>query len=111
MDAARLPEVFDFEGLVVRCFPSSSASAFPYLSQSEKRAIPAVVRRLYAAAIEHAKEDADCLICGASAPREGRMLIAVSTADGHDIGCVCAACAGEASAISAPVEPVSCRQS
>jgi hypothetical protein len=94
VDAARLPEVFDFEGLVVRCFPSSSASAFPYLSQSEKRAIPAVVRRLYAAATEHAKEDAEfCLICGAPAPPlEGRILIAVETDGNHDIGCICAAC-------------------
>jgi hypothetical protein len=94
VDAARLPEVFDFEGLVVRCFPSSSASAFPYLSQSEKRAIPAVVRRLYAAATEHAKEDAEfCLICGVAAPIKGRVLIAVETDGNHDIGCICAACA------------------
>jgi hypothetical protein len=92
MDAAHLPEVFDFEGLTVRCFPSSSASEFPYLPQSERRAIPAVVRRLFSAVAKHAKEDKDCLICGVAAPVRGRVLIAVETDGHHDIGCICAAC-------------------
>jgi hypothetical protein len=105
MDAVRLPEVFDFDGLTVRAFPGAYATEFPHLPPSARRSIPAIVRRVYAAAAKHADED--CLICGERAPTNGRMLIAVETADGHDIGCVCAACAGEASAISAPVGPVS----
>jgi hypothetical protein len=111
MDAARLPEVFDFDDLTVRAFPGAYATEFSSLPQSKRRATPAIVRRLFSSAAKHAKEDANCLICSASVPLEGRMLIAVETAAGHDIGCVCAACAGEASAISAPVGPVSCRQS
>ena len=111
MDATRLPEIIECDGRTVRAFPGAYATEFSYLPQSKRRAIPAVVRRLFSTAAKHAKEDVDCLICGASAPREGRILIAVETNGNHDIGCVCAACAGEASAISAPVEPVSCRQS
>ena len=93
MDAARLPEVFDFEGLVVRCFPAECATEFSHLPQSERRATPAVVRRLFSTAAKHAKEDADCLICGVAAPIRGRVLIAVETDGNNDIGCVCAACA------------------
>jgi hypothetical protein len=88
MGAARLPEVFDFEGLVVRCFPGAYATEFPQLPQSERRATPAVVRRLYKAAATHAAKDAECLICGGRAPIEGRVLIAAET----DVGCICAAC-------------------
>jgi hypothetical protein len=92
-DAPHLPEVFDFEGLTVRAFPGAYATEFSYLSQSKRRAVPAVIRRLFSTAAKHAKEDADCLICGAPAPREGRILIAVEMADGHDFGCVCPDCA------------------
>jgi hypothetical protein len=93
MDAARLPEVFDFDGLRVRVFPASSVTE--NLPHATRRSIPAVVRRLFKGAATHAVEEAPCSICGASAPTEGRVLIAVETADGHDIGCICAACGGE----------------
>jgi hypothetical protein len=92
MGAARLPEVFDFESLIVRCFPGAYATEFPQLPQSERRATPAVVRRLYKAAATHAAKDAECLICGERAPIEG-LMIAVEMADGHDFGCVCPDCA------------------
>ena len=52
MDAARLPEVFDFEGLTVRCFPAERATE--QLSQSERRSIPAIVRRLFSQAAGYA---------------------------------------------------------
>jgi hypothetical protein len=89
VDATRLPEVFDFDGRVVRCFPAEYATGFSYLPQAERRSTPAIIRRLFSSAARYALENADCLICGAPAPREGRVLIAV----GHDIGCICAACA------------------
>ena len=92
-DAARLPEVFDVEGLAVRCFPAERATGFPRLPQAERRATPAIVRRLYKAAAIYATEDADCLICGAAAPVEGRILVAVETDGGHELGVVCADCA------------------
>jgi hypothetical protein len=89
MDAARLPEVFDFEGLTVRCFPAERAAEFSRLPQPERRATPAIVRRLFSTASRYAVEEATCLICEAPAPIEGRVLIAVET----DIGCICSACA------------------
>jgi hypothetical protein len=91
VDAARLPEVFDVEGLVVRSFPADCASEFPRLPQSERRATPAIVRRLYKAAAKHAEDN--CLICGEPALVPGRVLIAVETDGGHELGCICAACA------------------
>jgi hypothetical protein len=100
MDAARLPEVFDFEGLTVRCFSAARATEFLHLPHAERRAIPAIVRRVYAAAAKHAKEDADCLICGAPAPAEGGgSFIAVETDGNQDLGCVCSGCFG----LSAPI--------
>ena len=54
MDAARLPEVFDFEGLTVRYFPARRA--MEQLSQSEWRSIPAIVRRLFSTASRYAVE-------------------------------------------------------
>jgi hypothetical protein len=84
-----LPEVFDFNGLSVRCFPATRAAGFPYLPQAARRAIPAIVRRLYRTAADIATQDAECLICETLAPIQGKFLIAV----GQDIGCVCAACA------------------
>ena len=44
MDAARLPEVFDFDGLVVRCFPAARASEFQRLPQSLAQAVNIVMR-------------------------------------------------------------------
>jgi hypothetical protein len=100
MDAARLPEVFNVDGLTVRCFPAEHATEFLHLPHAERRAIPAIVRRVYAAAAKHAKEDADCLICGAAAPTEGGgSFIAVETDGNQDIGCVCGVCVG----LSAPI--------
>ena len=96
-DATCLPEIFEVEGLVVRAFPGAYVAAFPQLSQSERRAIPAVVRRVYAAAARYLAEE--CLICGAPAPIEGRLLIAVETDGNQDIGCVCGVCVG----LSAPI--------
>jgi hypothetical protein len=93
VNAARLPEVFDFEGLVVRCFPAKCATEFAHLPQAERRATPAIVRRLFSTAARYAVEDTACLICGAPAPITDRVLIAVETDGNHDIGCVCAACA------------------
>ena len=72
-------------------FPAALAAGFPYLPQAERRATPAVVRRLYTAAAD-TQEDADCLICEAPAPVKGRVLIAIETDGSQDIGCVCAAC-------------------
>jgi hypothetical protein len=92
VDAARLPEIFDFEGLVVRCFPAESATEFSRLPQSERRATPAVVRRLFATAARYATEEVSCSVCGAIAPLRGRVLIAVEVDGNQNIGCVCAAC-------------------
>jgi len=92
-DGSPLPEIFDFDGLPVRLFPAERAARFPQLPQAERRATPAVVRRLYKAAAETATEDADCLICGAAAPVKGRVMIAVERDRGHELGAVCAACA------------------
>jgi hypothetical protein len=93
MDAARLPEIFNFSGRAVRCFPASTAAGFSHLPQSERRATPAIVRRLFSTAARYAVDEADCLICGASAPLRGRVLIAVEVDGNHDIGCVCSNCA------------------
>jgi hypothetical protein len=96
VDAARLlPEIFDVDGLLVRVFPITYATGFSYLPQPEKRATPAVVRRVYAAASKYAAVEStpECLICGAPAPLEGRALIAVETAGGEqDLGCICGVC-------------------
>jgi hypothetical protein len=93
MDAARLPEVFDVDGLTVRCFPAEHATEFLHQPHAERRAIPAIVRRVYAAAAKHAKEDAECLICGAPAPAEGGgSFIAVETDGNQDLGCICGGC-------------------
>ena len=97
MDAARLPEVFDVDGLSVRVFPPRTRQS-SHLPQSERRAIPAIVRRVYAAAAKYAGKTPECLICEASAPIEGRALIAVEAGGEQDIGCVCGVCAG----LSAP---------
>ena len=97
MDAARLPEVFDFEGLTVRYFPAERATE--QLSQSERRSIPAIVRRLFSTASRYAVEETNCLICEAPAPINGRALIAVETDGNQDIGCVCGVCVG----LSAPI--------
>ena len=91
--AAALPEIFDFKGLVVRVFPAESAKEFPRLPQSERRATPAIVRRLFSTAAKYAGEAADCLFCEAAAPVEGRVLIAVATDGNHDVGCICRDCA------------------
>jgi hypothetical protein len=93
MGAARLPEIIECDGLRVRCFPAQCATAFPRLPQSERRSTPAIIRRLFSQAAGYATEEATCSVCGASAPLEGRILIAVETDRNHDIGCVCAACA------------------
>jgi hypothetical protein len=98
MNTARLPEVFNFEGLTVRCFPAARAVEFLHLPHAERRATPAIVRRLLSTAARYAKE-ADCLICGAPAPIKGRVLIAVETDGNQDIGCVCGMCVG----LSAPI--------
>jgi hypothetical protein len=92
-DGSQLPEIFDFDGLPVRLFPAERAARFPQLPQAERRATPAIVRRLYKAAAIYAAEDAACLICGAAAPVEGRVLVAVETDGGHELGVVCADCA------------------
>ena len=96
MDAARLPEIFDFEGLVVRCFPAECATEFPHLPQSERRATPAVVRRLFSAAAKYTAENStsECLICGAPAPLAGRIIIAVEMSRGgkQNLGYICADC-------------------
>lgn len=93
MEAARLPEVFRFKNFTVRGFPAECATGFPRLPQSERRAIPAVVRRLYKAAANYAAEGAGCLICEAPALVSGRVMIAVETDGGHELGVVCTACA------------------
>jgi hypothetical protein len=92
-DGVRLPEVFDFNDLAIRLFPAELAAGFPCLPQAERRATPAVVRRLYKAAADTIQQNADCLICEAPAPVKGRVLIAIETDGSQDIGCVCAACA------------------
>ena len=97
MDPDRLPEVFDFEGLTVRYFPAERATE--QLSQSERRSIPAIIRRLFSTASRYAVEDTNCLICDAPAPITGRALIAVETDGKQDIGCVCGGCVG----LSAPI--------
>ena len=94
MDAARLPEVFNFEGLTVRYFPAGRATE--QLSQSERRSIPAIVRRLFSTASRYAVEETNCLIC--EEPKGG-ALIAVETDGNQDIGCVCGVCVG----LSAPI--------
>ena len=100
MDAL-LPEIFDVDGLCVRVFPIAYATGFPYLPEPEKRATPAVVRRVYAAATKYAavENTPECLICEAPAPLEGRALIAVETDGNQDVGCVCGVCVG----LSAPI--------
>ena len=70
MDADRLPEVFDFEGLTVRYFPAERATE--QLSQSERRSIPAIIRRLFSTASRYAVEETNCLICEAPAPITGQ---------------------------------------
>ena len=90
--AAQLPEVLEVEGRIVRVFPFTYAKGFPRLPQSERRATPAIVRRVYAAAAKHADED--CLICGERAPLGERTMVAVEMAGGHDIGCICTDCSG-----------------
>jgi hypothetical protein len=92
-NGARLPEVFDVDGLAVRSFPAERAVQFPQLPQAERRAIPAIVRRLYRAAADAAAQDAECLICAAAAPVEGRILIAVEKDGDQNIGCICSRCA------------------
>ena len=94
MDAARLPEIHDLgDGSIVRCFLVADAIAFRSRPAAERRATPAVIRRLFvAAAAKHAEEAADCLVCGKSTSLAGRTLIAVETADGHDIGSLCQDC-------------------
>jgi hypothetical protein len=92
-DDFQLPEVFDVDGLAVRLFPPARAIGFPRLPQAERRATPAVVRRLYKAAANYAAEGASCLICEARALVSGRVMIAVETDGGHELGVVCAACA------------------
>jgi hypothetical protein len=92
-DGARLPEVFQFKDLVVRLFLAERAAGFARLPQSERRATPAIVRRLYKAAADAAAQDADCLICEAPAPVSSRVMIAVEKDGGHELGEVCAACA------------------
>src|ERR1700733_8549683 len=91
MDAARLPEVFDFDGLVVRCFPAARASEFQRLPQSERRTIPAIVRRLFSAAAKYAENN--CFVCEAAATPEGRVMIAVKKDGCDELGVVCADCA------------------
>jgi hypothetical protein len=86
----RLPEIIECDGLVVRCFPASSASEFPQLPHSGKQATPAIIRRLFSAAAKHAGEDADCLVCETAAPVEGRFIIAV---DQYGFGVICSNCA------------------
>jgi hypothetical protein len=92
-DDFQLPEVFDVDGLAVRLFPAARAIGFPRLPQAERRATPAVIRRLYKLAADTAAHDAECLICEAPAPVEGRVMIAVERDGGHELGAVCAACA------------------
>ena len=89
MDAARLPQVVKVEGLIVRSFPAERATA--RLSKSERRSLPAVIRRVYAAASRYVAEE--CLICEAPAPIEGRVLIAIETDGDQTIGCICGGCA------------------
>jgi hypothetical protein len=90
MDAALLPEIHNFKDLVVWVFPAETVTGFPHRPQSELRAIPAVVRRLFETPAEQASASgASCLICGGLAPVEGRILVAVE----GEIGCICAACA------------------
>ena len=93
---AELPEIFDFKAssghLVVRCFPAEYATEFPRLPQSERRATPAVIRRLFATAAQRAVDD-HCLFCEATTPVEGRIMIAVERDGGHELGVVCADCA------------------
>ena len=67
--------------------------------QSERRSIPAIVRRLFSRASRYAVEETNCLICEAPAPIQGRALIAVETDGKQDIGCVCGGCVG----LSAPI--------
>ena len=97
MGNTRLPEIFSFKTssgpLVVRCFSAARALEFPRLPQSQRRAVPAVVRRLFKTSARYAGEDADCLICDEAAPIEGRILVALEMAGSHDIGCICGACA------------------
>ena len=94
---ARLPEVFSIKAsggpLIVRSFPAARAMEFPHLSQAERRAIPAIVRRLFKTSARYAGEDADCLICEAPAPLEGRILVALEKDGGHELGVVCEDCA------------------
>jgi len=97
MTDAPLPEVVDLSTadgrLLVRWFPAEYVTAFKNVSKTQRRDTPAVVRRLYAAADERAEEDAVCLICNEPAPATSRIMVAVETDGGHEIGCVCTACA------------------
>lgn len=97
MSDVALPELVDIETpsgpLVARWFSASAVMGFPRLPQSERKRIPAIIRRLYKTAATHAVEETECLICGEPAPVEGRNLLAVEMDGGHDLGCICAACA------------------
>jgi hypothetical protein len=92
MNAAGLPEMFAFNTsagrVVVRAFKAEAASEFPRLTQAARRAIPSAVRRLFKAAAGVAEADAQCVICEAAAPVDGRVLIAI----GDDFGAICANC-------------------
>ena len=68
-DVTRLPGVVDFKGTTIRWFP-----------QAERRATPAIVRRLFSTAAKYAGEASDCLICGAAAPGTGKPLRQARTA-------------------------------
>ena len=67
-DVTLLPGVVDFKGTTIRWFPAEYATEFPRLPQAERRATPAIVRRLFSTAAKYAGEASDCLICGAAAP-------------------------------------------
>src|ERR1700733_9377690 len=94
--ASRLPEIVEFDGLRVRVFPVAYATEFAHLPQSERRSIPAIVRRLLKGAAEHASGEATCSVCGAPAPLEGRLLVAVEIAGDSEqnLGCICGVCFG-----------------